>query len=227
MERILVIIPAYQAQSSIGPLVRAIRDQGLPVLVVDDASPDQTSQEAGKAGAAVIRLPVNQGKGAALREGFSKGLAGPYEGFLTMDSDGQHLPEEIPNFLEAAQRSNADLVLGNRMSHPEGMPWVRRLTNRWMSWILSWLIHQRIPDSQCGFRLVHRRLLEAITLSTRRFEIESELLVKAAQAHGKIVSIAVCSFYPDRRSFIRPFRDTVRFFRFLWGLVRAPVSKGS
>lgn len=227
MPRAVVVIPAYQARLSIGELVRAVANQNLPVLVVDDASTDGTTEEAKKSGATVLRLPVNQGKGAALREGFSKALAGPYDWILTLDADGQHLPDEIPKFFEAAHDKGADMVLGNRMENPEGMPLVRRLTNGLMSRLLSRMTHQSFPDSQCGFRLIHRRVLEGLSLSTHRFEIESELLVKAARAGFKIVSIPVRSFYSTHVSFIRPFKDTVRFFRFLSNLNKEPTPKRS
>lgn len=222
MERTIVVIPAYQAQRSIGALVQAVVRQDLPVVVVDDASTDDTEGQARKAGATVVRLHVNRGKGAALRIGFSKALEGSCDWVLTMDSDGQHLPSEISKFLEAAQQEGVDIVVGNRMGNPGGMPLIRRFTNHVMSWLLSRLIRQDIPDSQCGFRLIHRRALEQIHLTTRRFEIESELVVKGAKAGFKIVSIPVSSLYPRGASFIRPFSDTVRFFRFLSALRKEP-----
>ena len=215
MEKTIVVIPAYQAEHSIGTLVQAVVDQNLPVIVVDDASTDDTAGKARGAGARVVRLPVNRGKGAALCAGFSKALEGPYDWVLTMDSDGQHPPGEISKFLEAAQQKGADIVVGNRMEDPKGMPLIRRFTNHCMSRLLSRLIRQEVPDSQCGFRLIRRRVLEKIHLTTHRFEIESELVVKGAQAGFKIVSIPVPSVYPRGASFIRPLSDTIRFLRFL------------
>lgn len=215
MEKAIVVIPAYQAEHSIGTLVQAVVNQNLPVIVVDDASTDDTAGLARRAGARVVRLSVNLGKGAALRVGFSKALEGPYDWVLTMDSDGQHLPGEISKFLEAAQQKGADIVVGNRMEDPKGMPLIRRFTNFFMSRLLSRLIRQEVPDSQCGFRLIRRRVLEKIHLTTHRFEIESELVVKSAQAGFKIVSIPVPSVYPRGASFIRPLSDTIRFLRFL------------
>jgi len=214
----VVLIPAYQAQATIRPLVRDILAQGLPVIVVDDASSDETFREAQASGARVIRRPFNGGKGLALREGLDAALEGGYRWILTMDADGQHLPSEIPHFLRAGAQGNADLIVGNRMQNPKGMPLDRQLTNRAMSWILSAIAGQRIPDSQCGFRLISRRLIEQLDLSCDRFEIESELLVKSAWAGCRIVSIPVSSVYRRTSSFIRPVRDTFRFFRFLFML---------
>ena len=216
------MIPAYQAEGSIGPLVRAIVAQNLPVIVVDDASSDQTSAKARRAGARVITRRVNGGKGTALRQGCAAALADRFRWVLIMDADGQHLPSEIPLLLKAAACGEVDLILGNRMSHPKGMPWERRLTNRLMSSILSALAHQRITDTQCGFRLVSSSVLEGIKLTSERFEIDSELVVKAARAGFRICSVPVSSIYQRNVSFIRPFQDTGRFIRFLFSVRRSP-----
>ena len=214
----VAVIPAYQAQATISSLVRRIVAQKLPVIVVDDASSDQTVRRAEEAGARVLRRPVNGGKGKVLREGFEAALAAGYDWVLTLDADGQHLPSEIPRFLEAAARGSADLILGNRMENPKEMPRDRWLTNWLMSRILSWIAGQRFPDTQCGFRAVHRRILEKVELRFDRFEIESELLIQSAKAGARIISIPVSSVYRRSLSFIRPVRDTFRFFYFLFWL---------
>ncbi len=220
MLKAVVVIPAFEAQSTLRPLVEAVLAQGLAVIVVDDASQDATGAEAKDAGAKVVRRSINGGKGMALREGLFLAVQEGYPWILTMDADGQHLPVEIPRFLEAAAQGNADLILGNRMEDPKGMPLDRRLTNGFMSWLLSRVSGQQIPDTQCGFRLISRRVLEKVRLRTERFEIESELVVKAAWAGFRIQSIPVSSVYSNSFSFIRPLRDTIRFLRFLRSLRR-------
>lgn len=219
--RRVVVIPAFQAGQTIGRVVQGARTLGFSVIVVDDASRDQTADSAADAGAQVVRLPKNVGKGAALREGFTRALEEGFDGVLTMDSDGQHLPQEISRFIEAASNTGADLIVGNRMADPGGMPWIRQMTNRWMSWLLSKLIQQRVPDSQCGFRLVSRRVLEKVALRCDRFETESELLVRASWAGFQIASVPVTCVYLREISFIRPFRDTLRFLGFLWSIRRS------
>lgn len=214
----MVIIPAYQAQKAIGPLVREVRAQGLPVIVVDDASTDATAAEAEKAGASVIRRAANGGKGAALRDGFERALQDGTGWVVTMDADGQHLPSEIGAFLRRAEQGGADLLVGNRMQKPRGMPPDRWLTNFVMSKIISRVAGQKVPDTQCGFRLIRRRLLEKVRLVTDRFEIESELVIRAGWAGFRIESVPISSVYRRQISFIRPLRDTVRFFSFLRSL---------
>lgn len=213
-----VVIPAYQAESTIGALVRSLRDLQVPVLVVDDASTDRTAQRAAEAGARVIRRAVNGGKGAALKTGIAEALKEPStQWVLMMDADRQHLPEEIPLFFqERLQRTEADLFIGDRMHAPDGMPLDRRWTNRFMSWLLSFCSGQTIPDSQCGFRLASRRLLERVRLRSNHFEIESELILRAARAGFRIVPVRIRCVYPrERVSFILPFLDTLRFLRLL------------
>lgn len=216
--RYCVVIPAFDAQRTIGDLVRHVTGQGLTAIVVDDGSRDQTAAAAAAQGALVISHLRNQGKGCALRTGFEYALRSRFDGIVTMDSDGQHDPAEIVKLIEAGERQHAGLVLGNRMTNGAAMPRVRRLTNGLMSAIVSTLAHQPIPDSQCGFRFIRRELLEHVPLRARRFEIETELLVAAAARRWKIVSVPIRSIYQRQPSHIRPLRETIRF---LWVVLRA------
>ena len=128
-----------------------------------------------------------------------------------MDSDGQHDPAEIPQLIRAGELQHAAIVLGNRMSDGTPMPLVRRWTNRLMSRIVSAVSRQAIPDSQCGFRLIRREVLEQLPLRAQRFEIETELVLAAARQRWKIVSVPVQSIYGNHGSHIEPFRESVRF----------------
>lgn len=222
-----VLIPAYNEGGSIGSLVRTIRGRNLDVVVVDDGSSDQTARRAEESGAVVVRHPRNLGKGAALLAGFSHCLAKGYEAVITVDGDGQHNPDDIGQFTCRAG-GDFDIVVGDRLHSPHAMPLMRLLTNRCMSWIISGVAGQRIPDTQCGFRLIKRAVLEAIELSTSKYEIESELLIKAARKGFRIVSVPVKSIYRDEKSYINPVVDTVRFIRYLVGeLVRGNRNSAS
>lgn len=215
LDEVCVLIPAFNEEKNIRRVVRDVKAFGYNVVVVDDGSIDSTSSEASLAGATVITLPNNQGKGAALRCGFEHFLKTNYQTLVIMDADGQHSPSEIKYFLYELTRG-ASVVVGNRMSDPLGMPPVRRLTNRFMSWVISSIAKQKIPDTQCGYRALKRNVLEKINLRTSRYEIESEMLLSAAQYGFKINSISVQSRYPEGGvSRIRPVRDTARFFRFI------------
>ena len=221
-DRVTVLIPAYQAKGTIGPLVAGVQKMGFPVIVVDDASHDGTAKEAESAGAAVLRRATNGGKGAALRDGIQAALRQGCDWVLVLDADGQHLVSEIPLFLEEARRGGADLLIGNRMIHPRGMPLDRWTTNLIMSRILSRVAGREVPDTQCGFRMIRREVLEKVRLTCDRFEVESELVVRAAWAGFRIASVPVSCVYRRQISFIRPLRDTIRFFCFLSRLKKQP-----
>ncbi|MFH1037351.1 MAG: glycosyltransferase family 2 protein [PVC group bacterium] len=207
------LIPAYNEAGRIADVVKGARQFVSRVLVVDDGSADETAARAAGAGAEVIRQPVNRGKGAVLRTGFEALTAGGADPIIVLDGDGQHDPAEIPAFLDAARRTGAEIVVGNRMQAASAMPPVRYWTNRVMSKILSRLIGQEVPDSQCGYRLITRRVLERLSLTTGNYDTESEMLIQASRLGFTIRSIPVKTIYTGQTSKIHPGRDTLRFIK--------------
>ena len=184
--------------------------------MIDDGSTDNTAVIAEKNGAVVIRNPLNLGKGASLIRGFEYCLKNNFDAAITMDGDGQHLPEDIPDFISLAEKKEeVGLIIGNRMFNRKNMPLIRVITNKLMSWLLSKIIKQKIYDSQCGFRLIKRKVLEKLSLKTHKFEIESEIIIESGRKGFKIESIPIQSVYRKERSHINPFVDTIRFFRFI------------
>ena len=180
------------------------------VIVVDDGSSDGTEQEARAAGAEVLRHKRNQGKGAAIQTGFRRAIERGFEWALLMDGDGQHAAADVPKFLN---ESSARLVVGNRMANPDGMPWLRRFVNRWMSARLSERLGMELPDSQCGFRLVHLPSWSKLECVTRHFEIESEMLTAFVEAHYPVKFVPIQVIYDQQASKISPVIDTLRWFR--------------
>ncbi|MCE9610100.1 MAG: glycosyltransferase family 2 protein [Chthoniobacter sp.] len=214
---VAALIPSYFEEKRIREVAARVRAQLDTVLVVDDGSTDGTGTEARAAGVEVIRHAVNQGKGAAIKTGLRElsGRAG-LEYVLILDGDGQHLPEEIPRFLEAANRSHAPMLVGTRMTDTRRMPFVRRMTNRFMSWQISRVCGQEVPDSQCGFRMVHRDLAPAmVAIATTKFDYETEMLVVASRRGGRIAAVPISTIYGDEVSKIHPVRDTVRFYEMM------------
>lgn len=210
-----VIIPAYNEEMRIGHIVGEVRGKGLDCIVIDDGSADKTKEEAARAGADVISHTKNLGKGLSLREGFKKAVEGNYDFVVTMDGDGQHHPDELVNFMKAAEEGGADLILGNRMQDPKGMPLKRKVTNWVMSTLISFIAGQRMPDTQCGYRVITTRVLKTIPLATDKYEIESEVLIAASKAGFKVRSIPIRSIYGGEKSQIRPFADTLRFLSYI------------
>lgn len=213
--KICVLIPTYNESKAIGGIIKRIKGQGLETVIVDDGSFDHTADIARQAGAVVLENKINQGKGASLIQGFSYVLNSGFDAVITMDGDGQHLPEDIPFFLRLATYSQVGILVGNRMSKTKDMPVIRSVTNKFMSWLISSVIKQRIPDTQCGFRLIKREVLEKIKLKTTKYEIESELLIKAARLGFKIESVPIKTVYAGEKSQINPVMDTVRFIKFI------------
>jgi glycosyltransferase involved in cell wall biosynthesis len=165
----------------------------------------------------VIRLACNQGKGAALKAGFAWALERKFRAALTLDGDGQHDTDEIPLFVEAFAKTGCELVVGNRMSDLESMPRVRRWSNRFSSWAISRLAGQKLSDTQCGYRLISMAAWNVLSLDARRYELESEILIRAARHGLRIAQIPIKTIYfTARRSKIRPIVDSLRLLRTLW-----------
>jgi glycosyltransferase involved in cell wall biosynthesis len=215
--RVAALIPTYNSGASLLEVVRNVSHHLPPpdILVVDDGSTDGSVDALGPEGATVIRHPENLGKGAALETGFREALARGYDAVITLDADGQHPPDCIPRFLEAAdgEESGAGILLGKRSMSPDRMPLLRSLTNLWTSAIVSLLAGQWIPDSQSGYRLLRRRVLEGLTLDSRRYEAESEILIRASRRRHRIATVPIPTVYGTERSHIHPVRDTFRFLR--------------
>jgi glycosyltransferase involved in cell wall biosynthesis len=216
-----VVIPCFNEAPFIGAIVAAVRAHLPNIIVVDDGSTDGTALPAKAAGAEVIRLGCNGGKGAALQAGWRRACQQGFSWVLTMDGDGQHAPEDIPKFLACAERNAAALVVGDRMGNSAAMPWLRRQVNRWMSRRLSGLAGVPLPDSQCGFRLAHLETLVRLPLSARRFEIESETLLTLLAAGQRVEFVPIRVIYESGRSNICPFMDTWRWLR--WWAAQQPA----
>jgi len=213
--KICVVIPAFNESQEIAGLVQEVKKIIPCVLVIDDGSTDSTGQIAASCGAVVLSNASNEGKGACLRKGFQYALENNFEAVITMDGDGQHLTEDLPVFLRLADDAKVDLAAGNRMLQTKNMPFIRVLTNRFMSWMISLLSKQEIPDTQCGYRLIKRKVLEKIQLTTVNFEIETEILLQASRMGFKIVSVPIKTIYRGAKSQINPLVDTFRFIKFI------------
>lgn len=222
----VALIPAYQDEKHIGDIVRRTLERLDHVIVVDDGSTDQTGQRAREAGAEVITHNQNRGKGEAIKTGLTHLLASASTAgdgtprklvwVSLLDSDGQHLPEEIDRFLAvAAVATQPTFLIGTRMNDLSKMPFVRRVVNRYMSDQISRLCGQEIPDTQCGFRMVNRQLVPALLGGGNRFEYETEVLIIASRGGYRVESVPISTVYSDEVSKIHPLRDAVRFFKLM------------
>lgn len=207
---ICALIPALNAEETIGEIIKGCKDYLGDVIVVDDGSFDNTSLVSQKEGASVIKHNRNMGKGMALRTGFTYALSKGYEGVITIDADGQHKPSDIPLFLSRYAEDKPDIIIGNRMVHRERIPKYRYYTNLAGIYFISKATGQALNDSQSGFRLYKKEVINGIALNTSGFETETEILIKAGRMGCRIVHIPVDVSYKDGKSNYRPVIDTYR-----------------
>ena len=211
---IVVVIPAYCCAASIADVVRGARRYIGTVIVVDDGSTDRTADLARGAGATVESLPVNRGKGAALRRGLELALERAPSAVLLMDGDGQHDPEDIPALLAGWDGGRGDLVIGSRWSERDKMPGARFWTNYIGSRALSWMTgFAELEDTQSGFRLLGAGLAARLRLRSDGYAIESEMLIRSSQLGARLVFVPVRAIYGDSPSHFRPLLDT---WRIMW-----------
>ena len=207
-----VLIPSYNVEDNIGDIVKRTKDMGIDPIVIDDGSTDDTEKVASENGALVMRHIKNLGKGASIKEGVDFILRMTnFDTIIIMDGDGQHNPDDIQKFIAHEREYDDDIIIGNRMSLTRNMPFVRLATNKFMSFLLSAMCKQRIPDTQCGFRLIKRRVLEKIKFESTKYDLESEILIKASRMKFKIASVPIETIYRNELSRIHPVKDTIRF----------------
>jgi len=214
--RVIAVIPAHDEAPRVGPVVRGALE-ALPVVVVDDGSGDETADVARRAGATVLVQRPNQGKGAALRAGFRYALELGAEAVVTLDADGQHDPTEIPSLLAARlaggdgdDASAAELVIGQRRFAE--MPPVRRLSNSIGTVALSAALGHWVPDNQSGYRVIGRRLTQAmLTSRDDGFAFEVEMIAVCLREGWPIAWAPIRTIYGEERSHIRPLRHLREF----------------
>ena len=209
-DKICVLIPAYNAQWTLGAVLEKIESLEVDTLVVDDGSSDETARVALECGAQLLKHSLNLGKGAALRTGFESILQKDYQMVVTLDADGQHDPAEIPFLLNVFQNVKPDILVASRAAKFYQMTFLRRFWNRLGVRAVARLCHSDITDSQSGFRLIRTEVLKEVDLCTSRFETELELLIKACKKGFSVLSVPINTQKVDgtASSHFRPVTDT-------------------
>jgi len=211
-DQVWAVIPALNAESSIGEVIDRTKEYVPRVIVVNDGSTDRTAEVSISRGVEFISIPVNRGKGYALRRGFSHALNRGCRTILTLDADGQHDPGDIPKFLQAHERDSDAILIGSRMAQAEHFPRQRYYSNRAAVFFISQALRgQYLEDTQCGYRLYPAKTIETIKLTTRHFQTETEVLLRAARRGIRLSSVPVRNIYGNGnapRSHFRPVVDT-------------------
>lgn len=216
-----IIVPSYNNDKSLMQVINRITPWGLTIIVVNDGSTDRTEELlrenresiGGKHPLVVLKHERNQGKGYALRTGFYRAMEMGFRYAITIDSDGQHFPEDIPLFLDAIEKNPETLVVGNRNLQSENMPAKNTFANKFSNFWFYVQTGQKLKDTQTGFRLYPLSKLKGLKYITSRYEAELEILVFAAWNGVKIKSVDVGVYYPpkgERVSHFRPVSDFAR-----------------
>ncbi len=200
--RLVLLIPAFNEQRTIGDVVRSLPrslDQidEIRTIVINDGSRDATSQLAAEAGATVLTHRMNRGVGVATATGLKAAKRLDADIAVTMDADGQHDPKELPRLIAPILAGRADVVVGTRLTHPEGMPAIRRIGNKAMNSILRLFWGIRTTDSQSGYRAYGRTALKRLHVSTGGFEVCTEILYIAKQDQLRVTEVPIATIYTE------------------------------
>ncbi len=220
--RICTIVPSYNAGTTLHQLLETLIPISPCVVVVDDGSEDDTASIAkdfDPFGVVLLQHERNRGKGAALRTGFYWAIEQGFEVVVTLDSDLQHSPDDLPRILEAFERDCLDMLVGSRLHNNKEMPKLRRFGNCFSSWIATSFCHQPIHDSQCGYRIYRLGSCEPVLMSLTldRFDGETEVIIRATLERLRIGFTPIAVIYPNgasHKSHYRVFRDTGRIVWF-------------
>jgi glycosyltransferase involved in cell wall biosynthesis len=217
---VCAVVPSFNNEGAVGDVVARLVAQGLPVLLVDDGCTDRTAERASAAGAEVVAHPHNRGKGAALLTGWAAAAERGFTHALCLDADGQHRPEDAPAFLAALQADPDALVVGCRQMDGEHVPRSSRI-GRAISDFMLWASSAKElggerPDSQCGYRLYPLKHVLQLPLKARHYQLEMEVLVRAAWQNVPLRAIPIDVHYPppsERVSHFDKWADNGRIVR--------------
>ncbi len=221
--RTTVVIPAFNEHRTIRDVVSRTLEQGVDVIVVDDGSSDDTAGQLKGLELELLQNERNLGKGASLRRGMQRALTAGADRVITLDADGQHAPEDIPQLMAEAERRMGCVIIGARLRDTHKAPKARLFANRFADFWVSWAAGCAIRDTQSGFRLYPAAALSLIPERLGGgFVFESEILIELARAGSSFATVPIASCYPEdaRPSHFRPVRDIARIVRMVaWKLI--------
>lgn len=191
----IACIPAYNEEKPIGDVIKKSLNYVDKVIVCDDGSRDLTSTKAKEANAIVIKHEKNLGKGAALKSLFKYALNVNADVVVTIDGDGQFLPEEINKIIKPIIENDYDIVIGNRFDDHKEMPSYRKVGNKMLDKITKMAADLPFTDTQSGFRAYSKKAIESISFTIDGFGVDSEILIDASNKGLKITEEKVTVLY--------------------------------
>lgn len=204
MKRVCVVVPAYNEATVIADVIRSAKQVfakakgfSIDIVVVNDGSKDNTSEEALKGGATVIDHVLNSGAGGATLTGLAYARHNSYDIAATMDADGQHAPEDVLNGIKQLDRDDSGLLIGSRLINSEGMSKTKVLGNKGLSFITKLLFGINVTDSQSGLRIYSRNAIDNLDWKTTGYEFCSEMIWRARQLNLSIAEYPIEAIYTD------------------------------
>lgn len=208
-------MPTYNNAGTLRDVVERTLQFCNDVIVVNDGCTDTSAAILTSFGKKIIIVDYgrNRGKGYALKKGFEKAKEIGFDYAITIDSDGQHFPEDIPLFINELEKHQGALIVGSRNLNEENMPGKNTFANKFSNFWFKIQTGVNLPDTQTGFRLYPLKNLPNLKFLTSRYEAELELLVGAAWRGIDLIPIRINVFYPkaeERISHFHPFWDFLR-----------------
>lgn len=214
INKVCAVIPFFNEEIHLRNVVLKTLNYVDEIIAVNDGSTDNSvDQIKGIEKVTLINIPLNKGKGYALKSGFTESLKIISDITVTIDADMQHDPDYIPLLLN--KTDSFDIVIGNRLNNVESMPYHRRISNYLTSFLLSKKLKVKIEDSQCGYRAYRTRIFSNIELFMNGFEAESEILVKAARNNFSIGFVDIPTIYADEKSKMKSLQAIKGFIKVL------------
>lgn len=212
-KKICVLIPTYNNEKTLKRVIDGVLDYTENIIVINDGSTDSTAQILSTyPQITTISLPENKGKGNGLKTGFRKAKKSGFDYAITIDSDGQHYPDDIPVFVEALLQEKEDvLLIGNRNMSQDGIPKKSSFGNRFSNFWFWFETGIKLEDTQSGYRLYPLHKIPK-KYFTPKFEFEIEIIVRTAWRHVPVKNVPVKVLYDpaERVSHFRPFKDFTR-----------------
>lgn len=187
----IALLPAYNLETSIGEIVKKTKKFADLIIVVSDGSKDNTNMKANEAGARCPPHSYNRGKGYAIRKGIEFSKTFNPKNIILMDSDGQHLPEEIPIVLSPIIQGKADMVVGSRMKGKLKTSLINKFGNFLLKTISFFVTGRWFTDTESGFRAFDAKKLYELELTSNSYEIESELLLKSLHHGFRVIEVPI------------------------------------
>ena len=204
MKHALVVIPAYNEAPVIKDVIenaqkvfKTSKDCKIDIVLINDGSSDETSNNAKKTGVKVIDHVLNSGAGGATLTGLSYARQNNYDIVATMDADGQHSPNDVLNGIKYLTKNKQDLVIGSRLINSDGMSKTKVLGNKGLSFITKMLFGVNVTDSQSGLRIYSKNAIDNLDWKSTGYEFCSEMIWRANQANMEISEYPIEAIYTD------------------------------